>query len=186
MGRSECGGSITGAAVGGQEERGLHTATWAPTLAPHASPLPPRCPAPQDKLSTRILGQILYVMQSSQASGKQRIAVALSQLTTKEQPSGAQLRLIFLEKKGLDVLLEMVQVRGQRRAGCAGRQAGAEAAAAARHAWPPRLPSNHGRPPLFALSLPRRTRTRPATCSAWLPRACSAWRRAAARRSGPR
>jgi HEAT repeat protein len=66
----------------------------------------------QDKLSTRILGQILYVMQSSQAAGKQRIAVALAQLTTKEQPSGAQLRLIFLEKKGLDVLLDMVQVGG--------------------------------------------------------------------------
>ncbi|KAL4437552.1 hypothetical protein ABPG77_003533 [Micractinium sp. CCAP 211/92] len=63
----------------------------------------------QDKLNTRILGQLLYVMQSSQAQGKQRIAVALSQLTTKEQPSGAQLRLMFLEKKGLDVLLEMVQ-----------------------------------------------------------------------------
>ena len=49
-------------------------------------------------------------MQSSQAAGKQRIAVALSQLTSKEQPSGAQLRLIFLEKKALDVLLDMVQV----------------------------------------------------------------------------
>lgn len=49
-------------------------------------------------------------MQSSQAAGRQRIAVALSQLTTKEQPSGAQMRLMFLEKKGLDVLLEMVQV----------------------------------------------------------------------------
>ncbi len=53
-------------------------------------------------------------MQSSQPTGKQRIAVALSQLTSKEQPSGSQLRLIFLEKKGLDILLEMVQVRGQR------------------------------------------------------------------------
>ncbi|PSC71051.1 ARM REPEAT PROTEIN INTERACTING WITH ABF2-like isoform B [Micractinium conductrix] len=63
----------------------------------------------QDKLGLRILGQILYVMQSSQPSGKQRIAIALSQLTTKEQPSGAQLRLMFLEKKGLDILLEMVQ-----------------------------------------------------------------------------
>ena len=64
----------------------------------------------QDKLNTRILGQLLYVMQSSQAQGKQRIAIALSQLTTKEQPSGPQLRLMCLEKKGLDVLLEMVQV----------------------------------------------------------------------------
>lgn len=69
-------------------------------------------PAPrQDKLGSRILGQILYVMQSSNPSGKQRIAVALSQLTTRDQPSGAQLKLIFLEKKGMEVLLEMVQVR---------------------------------------------------------------------------
>ena len=45
---------------------------------------PPAClrACLQDKLSTRILGQMLYVMQSSQAVGKQRIAVALSQLTT--------------------------------------------------------------------------------------------------------
>jgi HEAT repeat protein len=35
----------------------------------------------QDKMGSRILGQILYVMQSSNPSGKQRIAVALSQLT---------------------------------------------------------------------------------------------------------
>ncbi|KAI7836949.1 hypothetical protein COHA_009198 [Chlorella ohadii] len=61
----------------------------------------------QDKLGSRILGQILYVMQSSNPSGKQRIAVALSQLTTRDQPSGAQLKLIFLEKKGMEVLLEM-------------------------------------------------------------------------------
>ena len=51
-------------------------------------------------------------MQSAQPTGKQRIAVALSQLTTKEAPSGAQLRLMFLEKKGLDVLLDMLQVGG--------------------------------------------------------------------------
>lgn len=73
----------------------------------------------QDKLGSRILGQILYVMQSSNPSGKQRIAVALSQLTTREQPSGAQLKLIFVEKKGLEVLLEMVQVRAWGRAGMA-------------------------------------------------------------------
>lgn len=63
----------------------------------------------QDKLSTRILGQILYIMQSSQTAGKQRIAVALSQLTSREQPSGAQMRLMFLEKRGLEYLLDIVQ-----------------------------------------------------------------------------
>ena len=51
-------------------------------------------------------------MESAQPTGKQRIAVALSQLTTKDAPSGAQLRLMFLEKKGLDVLLDMLQVGG--------------------------------------------------------------------------
>jgi hypothetical protein len=89
--------------------------TFYPCHSSSSAPPPPPSPPPrlpQDKLSTRILGQILYVMQSSQAAGKQRIAVALAQLTTKEQPSGAQLRLIFLEKKGLDVLLDMVQVGG--------------------------------------------------------------------------
>ena len=92
------------------------TAALCAWLPPCSSPAPPRACLPaclclQDKLGLRILGQILYVMQSSQPSGKQRIAIALSQLTTKEQPSGAQLRLMFLEKKGLDILLEMVQVR---------------------------------------------------------------------------
>lgn len=77
---------------------------------PPAHPAIPLYHSPQDKLGTRILGQILYVMQSSQAAGRQRIAVALALLTSREVPSGAQLRLMFLEKKGLDVLLEMVQV----------------------------------------------------------------------------
>lgn len=83
-------------------------------LPPRLLPLPTRLLplVPQDKLSTRILGQILYIMQSSQTGGKQRIAVALSQLTSREQPSGAQMRLMFLEKRGLEYLLDIVQVGG--------------------------------------------------------------------------
>ncbi len=63
----------------------------------------------QDRMATRVLGQILYIMQqASSVELRQRIAVALSLLTTADSPAAPALSLIFVEKKGLDVLLEML------------------------------------------------------------------------------
>lgn len=108
-------------------------------------------------------------MQSSNPSGKQRIAVALSQLTTRDppQPSGAQLKLIFVDKKGLETLLEMVQVRGGRQGCLAGwggvlaRLARCELTALSRRRLPgmlanslPPLPDPVSLPRPFSLSGP--------------------------------
>lgn len=59
----------------------------------------------QDRMHTRILNQILYIMQSSSAAAKQRIAVAVSLLTTPETPGARALALVYLEKRALDILL---------------------------------------------------------------------------------
>ncbi|GAB4819192.1 hypothetical protein N2152v2_006238 [Parachlorella kessleri] len=61
----------------------------------------------RDKLKERTLGQILYLMQGSAVPVKQRIAVALCHLTSPDTP-GNNLQLMYMDKKGLDVLLDMV------------------------------------------------------------------------------
>eukprot|EP00887_Chlorella_sp_A99_P002122 scaffold21.g2122.t1 len=62
----------------------------------------------QDRCHGRVLGQILYLMQGSPTPMRERIAIALTHLVTKETPSGKSLQTMFQEKKGLDLLLPLV------------------------------------------------------------------------------
>lgn len=62
----------------------------------------------QDKLEGRTLRQLLYVMQGAPPVIKQRIAFSLGKLCTEEQPSPADMKLMLIDKKALDVLLNAV------------------------------------------------------------------------------
>ena len=70
----------------------------------------------QERLLPRVLGQILYIMQGSTPAIRQRIAVALCNLTTPESPAGECAALMFLEKGALGVVLDMVTDAGAREA----------------------------------------------------------------------
>ena len=64
----------------------------------------------QDRCQGRVLGQILYLMQGGATAARDRIAVGLTHLVTKETPGGANLQTMFREKKGLDLLLPLITV----------------------------------------------------------------------------
>lgn len=61
----------------------------------------------QDRCHGRVLGQILYLMQGSARHTRERIALALTHLVTKDSPSGENMRTMFIEKKGMDILVAM-------------------------------------------------------------------------------
>lgn len=50
----------------------------------------------------------LVLVQGSASPTRERIALALTHLVTKDSPSGENLRTMFREKKGLDILLPLV------------------------------------------------------------------------------
>ena len=93
---------------------GLHSLAALAVLAgPGLSQGPPRPPELPRRLPGRpphhLLppGRALFpaFLQSSSAAAKQRIAVAVSLLTTPETPGARALALVYLEKRALDILL---------------------------------------------------------------------------------